>query len=123
MGVLDDFDGHPIVREARNGLNLAATQAEVELTPIAREVIELFVISPAFETPAVLEGEVDSQGASLSVILSSQLSRFLIQAKDDYQVDRRSRLRGIVTALDVYHWLAERARNEIQLGWPYPKED
>jgi hypothetical protein len=107
-----------------DSISNAERYADVRLSPAAREIVALFMISPAFEGPDVTYEFVNlnSEGAQVTDNLREQLPSLLQELRDTYGIVQRRNYQGVVTVADLYHFLTEKALTLVTLSWPYPKD-
>lgn len=124
MGALDDLSDFSVVNRSLAAVDEAARAADVRFTPIARELVALFVVTPTFDSPRPVEGTIawDEQGLQVSEAIMQGLPNLVRFVEEELSVNRRPFQRGTITGADIYHWLTEHAAAYGR--WlPYPKDE
>lgn len=124
VGVLDEPDVRGYADHVLDSIAEAEASAEVVMSPIAREITALLMVSPAFEGPEVSGSSLaqDPDRAALTDVFRNGLPELVREARDRYSIHDRHRARGVLTAADLFHYIADRGRAIVSQFGPYPKD-
>lgn len=124
MGFLDDPSVQPFAAQVDEWILAAEAASGVQLTPVAREIVALFIVAPAFEDPSAgSRGDFNAVGAAATGAVRNLLPEIFEEMRELYGVSGRRQARDIITTGDIYHWLTERAGERLaELSWPYSKK-